>query len=86
LNEGPADDGGAFLHLDWQRCKSFVCTAAVHLRDLTTTYGAGAEAGAEALQELDVRQEDLLAGGDPFSGKRQRQDPSGRMEESDEED
>jgi beta-phosphoglucomutase-like phosphatase (HAD superfamily) len=35
-------------------------------------YGAGAEAAAEALEVLDVRQDDLTYGGDPFAGKRQR--------------
>ncbi len=35
-------------------------------------YGAGAEAAAEALEVLDVRQDDLTAGGDPFAGKRLR--------------
>jgi beta-phosphoglucomutase-like phosphatase (HAD superfamily) len=37
-------------------------------------YGAGAEAAAEALEVLDVRQDDLLAGDDPLDGKRQRSD------------
>jgi phosphoglycolate phosphatase-like HAD superfamily hydrolase len=36
-------------------------------------YGAGAEAAAEALEVLDVRQDDLLSGTDPLEGKRQRQ-------------
>jgi beta-phosphoglucomutase-like phosphatase (HAD superfamily) len=59
-----------------------------HLREAGVPvflYGAGAEAAAEALEALDVRQDDLLAGGDPFSGKRQRQDPpdgSGEDEEA----
>ena len=35
-------------------------------------YGAGAEAAAEALDALDVRQDDLTAGGDPFEGRRER--------------
>jgi hypothetical protein len=35
-------------------------------------YGAGAEAAAEALEVLDVRQDDLLSGADPLAGKRQR--------------
>jgi phosphoglycolate phosphatase-like HAD superfamily hydrolase len=35
-------------------------------------YGAGAEAAAEALEVLDVRQDDLTEGGDPFAGKRLR--------------
>jgi beta-phosphoglucomutase-like phosphatase (HAD superfamily) len=35
-------------------------------------YGAGAEAAAEALEVLDVRQDDLTSGGDPFAGKRMR--------------
>jgi beta-phosphoglucomutase-like phosphatase (HAD superfamily) len=35
-------------------------------------YGAGAEAAAEALEVLDVRQDDLLSGEDPLAGKRQR--------------
>ena len=42
-------------------------------------YGAGAEAAAEALEALDVRQDDLLSGGDPFAGKRERR---GRDEEA----
>lgn len=37
-------------------------------------YGAGAEAAAEALEVLDVRQDDLVSGGDPLSGKRRRAD------------
>ena len=55
-----------------------------HLREAGVPvflYGGGAEAAAEALEALDVRQEDLLAGGDPFSGKRQRQDQPDGMEE-----
>jgi hypothetical protein len=35
-------------------------------------YGAGAIAAAEALEVLDVRQEDLLSGADPLAGKRNR--------------
>ena len=35
-------------------------------------YGAGAEAAAEALEVLDVRQDDLLSGGDTLAGKRRR--------------
>ena len=35
-------------------------------------YGAGAEAAAEALEVLDVRQDDLVSGADPLAGKRQR--------------
>lgn len=35
-------------------------------------YGAGAEAAAEALEVLDVRQDDLTSGADPFAGKRRR--------------
>jgi beta-phosphoglucomutase-like phosphatase (HAD superfamily) len=35
-------------------------------------YGAGAEAAAEALEVLDVRQDDLVSGGNPLAGKRQR--------------
>ncbi|HEX6368544.1 MAG TPA: HAD family acid phosphatase [Longimicrobium sp.] len=37
-------------------------------------YGAGAEAAAEALEVLDVRQDDLLSGADPLEGRRQRRD------------
>jgi beta-phosphoglucomutase-like phosphatase (HAD superfamily) len=37
-------------------------------------YGAGAIAAAEALEALDVRQDDLVAGGDPLAGRRNRQD------------
>ncbi|HEU4881677.1 MAG TPA: HAD family acid phosphatase [Longimicrobium sp.] len=37
-------------------------------------YGAGAEAAAEALEVLDVRQDDLFSRTDPFAGKRQRAD------------
>ncbi|HEX6910061.1 MAG TPA: HAD family acid phosphatase [Longimicrobium sp.] len=44
-------------------------------------YGAGAEAAAEALEVLDVRQDDLTAGGDPFAGKRRRDDRSGETAE-----
>ena len=36
-------------------------------------YGAGAEAAAEALEVLDIRQDDLLSGDDPLAGKRQRE-------------
>ena len=35
-------------------------------------YGAGAEAAAEALEALDVRQDDLTSGADPFAGKLRR--------------
>jgi beta-phosphoglucomutase-like phosphatase (HAD superfamily) len=49
-------------------------------------YGAGAEAAAEALEALDVRQEDLLGEGDPFAGRRSRHDQPDGMEEGDEED
>jgi beta-phosphoglucomutase-like phosphatase (HAD superfamily) len=40
-------------------------------------YGAGALAAAEALEVLDVRQDDLTSGADPLEGQRQReeQDP-----------
>jgi phosphoglycolate phosphatase-like HAD superfamily hydrolase len=37
-------------------------------------YGAGALAAAEALEVLDVRQDDLLSGADPLAGKRHRTD------------
>lgn len=37
-------------------------------------YGAGAIAAAEALEALDVRQDDLTGGGDPLAGRRNRQD------------
>lgn len=37
-------------------------------------YGAGAEAAAEALEVLDVRQDDLFSRADPLAGKRQRAD------------
>ncbi len=50
---------------------------AQHLREAGVPvflYGAGAEAAAEALEVLDVRQEDLLAGDDPLAGKRLRQE------------
>jgi beta-phosphoglucomutase-like phosphatase (HAD superfamily) len=40
-------------------------------------YGAGAEAAAEALEALDVRQDDLVSGADPLAGKRQRADGDG---------
>ena len=46
-------------------------------------YGAGAEAAAEALEALDVRQDDLLSGGDPLAGKRLRR-ASDDAEEEDE--
>lgn len=35
-------------------------------------YGAGAIAAAEALEVLDVRQDDLTGGGDPLAGRRRR--------------
>jgi beta-phosphoglucomutase-like phosphatase (HAD superfamily) len=35
-------------------------------------YGAGAVAAAEALEVLDVRQDDLTGGGDPLAGRRRR--------------
>ncbi|MBB4636518.1 HAD family acid phosphatase [Longimicrobium terrae] len=35
-------------------------------------YGAGAEAAAEALEVLDVRQDDLTSGGDPRAGRQRR--------------
>lgn len=35
-------------------------------------YGAGAEAAAEALEVLDVRQDDLTSGGDPQAGRQRR--------------
>lgn len=35
-------------------------------------YGAGAEAAAEALEVLDVRQDDLTSGGDPHAGQQRR--------------
>jgi beta-phosphoglucomutase-like phosphatase (HAD superfamily) len=35
-------------------------------------YGAGAEAAAEALEALDVRQDDLTSGGDPLAGRSRR--------------
>ena len=46
-----------------------------HLREAGVPvflYGAGAMAAAEALEVLDVRQDDLTSGGDPFAGKRMR--------------
>lgn len=43
-------------------------------------YGAGAEAAAEALEVLDVRQDDLLSGGDPLDGKRQRGEPEDELD------
>jgi beta-phosphoglucomutase-like phosphatase (HAD superfamily) len=46
-----------------------------HLREAGVPvflYGGGAEAAAEALEVLDVRQDDLTSGGDPFAGKRMR--------------
>jgi beta-phosphoglucomutase-like phosphatase (HAD superfamily) len=47
-----------------------------HLREAGVPvflYGAGAEAAAEALEALDVRQDDLIAGGDPLAGKCERE-------------
>jgi beta-phosphoglucomutase-like phosphatase (HAD superfamily) len=35
-------------------------------------YGAGAEAAAEALEVLDVRQDDLASGGDPREARKRR--------------
>ena len=46
-----------------------------HLREAGVPvflYGAGAEAAAEALEVLDVRQDDLISGRDPFAGRRRR--------------
>jgi beta-phosphoglucomutase-like phosphatase (HAD superfamily) len=46
-----------------------------HLREAGVPvflYGAGAIAAAEALEVLDVRQDDLLTDDDPFAGKRNR--------------
>lgn len=40
-------------------------------------YGAGAEAAAEALEVLDVRQDDLTSGEDPLAGKRKRKATEG---------
>ncbi len=60
-----------------------------HLREAGVPvflYGAGAEAAAEALEALDVSQDDLLADGDPFAGKRRRQNQPDGMEEDDRED
>ena len=37
-------------------------------------YGAGAEAAAEALEALDVRQDDLTSGGNPREGQEKRKD------------
>lgn len=46
-------------------------------------YGAGAMAAAEALEVLDVRQDDLTGGGDPLAGKRRRKDQPDGTEEDD---
>ncbi|HST59808.1 MAG TPA: hypothetical protein VLK84_13985 [Longimicrobium sp.] len=40
---------------------------------------------AEHLRQAGVRQDDLLAGDDPFAGKRKRQNQPDGMEEDDEE-
>lgn len=51
-----------------------------HLREAGVPvflYGAGAQAAAEALEVLDVRQDDLVSGGDPFAGKRAREEDGG---------
>jgi beta-phosphoglucomutase-like phosphatase (HAD superfamily) len=51
-----------------------------HLREAGVPvflYGAGALAAAEALEVLDVRQDDLLSDADPFAGKRARKDDGG---------
>lgn len=40
-------------------------------------YGAGALAAAEALEVLDIRQDDLTSGGDPLEGQKQRNANSG---------
>jgi beta-phosphoglucomutase-like phosphatase (HAD superfamily) len=51
-----------------------------HLREAGVPvflYGAGALAAAEALEVLDVRQDDLLSDDDPFAGKRARKDDGG---------
>lgn len=44
-------------------------------------YGAGAEAAAEALEALDIRQDDLTSGGDPRRGQEKR-NKSGRAEDT----
>jgi beta-phosphoglucomutase-like phosphatase (HAD superfamily) len=44
-------------------------------------YGAGAEAAAEALEALDVRQDDLTSGGDARRGQEKRKKPS-RVEDT----
>lgn len=57
-----------------------------HLREAGVPvflYGAGAEAAAEALEVLDVRQDDLTGGGDPFAGRRRRRDQPDGMEDDD---
>jgi beta-phosphoglucomutase-like phosphatase (HAD superfamily) len=49
-----------------------------HLREAGVPvflYGAGAVAAAEALEVLDVRQDDLTGEGDPLAGKRLRSAP-----------
>ena len=54
-----------------------------HLREAGVPvflYGAGMEAAAEALEVLDVRQDDLLSGDDPLAGRRLRQDQPDGME------
>lgn len=51
-----------------------------HLREAGVPvflYGAGAQAAAEALEVLDVRQDDLVSGDDPFAGKHARKDDGG---------
>jgi len=51
-----------------------------HLREAgipVFLYGAGMEAAAEALEVLDVRQDDLTSGEDPFEGKRRRREEEG---------
>ena len=49
-------------------------------------YGAGAEAAAEALEVLDVRQDDLAGGGDVHAGRRMRRGNGGTRAEDGEAD
>jgi hypothetical protein len=39
-------------------------------------YGAGAEAAAEALEILDIAQDELTSGGDAENGEQEREHPS----------
>jgi beta-phosphoglucomutase-like phosphatase (HAD superfamily) len=75
-------DAVARLRRDYELVCAFEdrIDVAGHLRDAGVPvflYGAGMEAAAEALEVLDVRQDDLVGDGDPFQGRRRRQSDGG---------